>query len=276
MPAKPNSKTKTPLARDLEIALKKKRNPQAAAFLMRFFKTGKGEYAEGDKFLGIKVPETRALVRDFEAMQLNEIEKALQSEWHEVRLGALVLLVTKFGKRRVDAGVDPDRAKEQRAIFDLYLRSAKKINNWDLVDVSAAQIVGGMLYQDPKEREVLTKLSQSKLLWDRRIAMIATHYALRQKEAGLATYVSELLLGDREDLMHKAVGWTLRELGKRVNRKLLLVFLDEHASVMPRTALRYAIEHLSPRERAHYMNVARTALDPRAVERVRGVRHSLK
>ena len=220
--------------------------PQRASHSQRFFKTGPGQYGEGDHFLGLTVPQIRAVSREFRDLSLAEVEKLLESRWHEVRLLAVILLANAY--RRGDAAT-------QQRIYRLYLRRTDRINNWDLVDISAPTIVGAHLLR--RSREPLRKLARSKSLWERRIAMIATQYLIREREFDDALEIAESLLNDPEDLMHKAVGWMLREVGKRDERRLL-VFLEMHAGRMPRTALRYAIERLPLAQRRFYMTRPRS------------------
>lgn len=231
---------------ELRVELRQYVNPDKAAFFPRFFKTGRGEYGEGDMFLGLTVPDQRTVAKQFKDMPLADLEQLLLSEWHEERLTALIIMVMQF-KKADEAG--------QKNIYEFYLAHTDRINNWDLVDTSARDIVGGYLYVHPEHLPVLDKLAVSPVLWERRIAIIATFYFLTKGEPDVTIKLATVLLHDTEDLMHKAVGWMLREMGKRVDQQLLINFLDEYASVMPRTALRYAIEHLSPETRKHYLQL---------------------
>lgn len=229
---------------ELRAALRQRANPEKAAFFPRFFKAGPGEYAEGDVFLGVTVPDQRMVARQFVDLPLAELETLLGSKWHEERLTALIIMVMQF-KRSDQAG--------KEAIYHSYLNHTDRVNNWDLVDTSARDIVGGYLYEHQELLPVLDHLAASELLWERRIAMIATQYFLMKGEPDVTMRIAVKLLDDEHDLMHKAVGWMLREMGKRVDQALLIQFLDEYAARMPRTALRYAIEHLSPETRQHYL-----------------------
>jgi 3-methyladenine DNA glycosylase AlkD len=216
-------------------------DPMVARASQRFFKTGPGEYGAGDRFLGIRVPQLRKLVPEFQQAPRSCVIALLESTWHEERLLALMLLV-----RQYELG---DQATRSR-IARLYLARRQYVNNWDLVDSSAHLILGPHL-QDV-DRRLLYRLARSRNLWDRRIAMLATLCYIRQKDHVDALRIAKLLIGDGEDLIHKAVGWMLREIGNRaaeVERK----FLDEYAAQMPRTMLRYAIEKFPARERARYM-----------------------
>jgi 3-methyladenine DNA glycosylase AlkD len=221
--------------------LREAANPEDAVFLQRFFKTGPGQYGEGDHFLGIRVPMTRKLAREFADLPLGDIEKLLHDRWHEARLLALVLLVSQYAR---------GGAAEKDRIFRLYLANTNRINNWDLVDMSAAGIVGAHL--ETRDRAPLDRLARSKSLWERRIAIVATYWFIRHGEFDDTLRIAATLLGDSHDLIHKAVGWMLREVGKR-DERVLETFLDEHARQMPRTALRYSIERMSPAKRTRYM-----------------------
>lgn len=212
-----------------------------ASVSRRFFKTAEGEYGFGDVFIGIRVPELRKLVKQYKDTALPDVETLLSSEIHEVRLFALFLLVAQFTRKK------PDMKDE---IYQLYLRNTQTINNWDLVDSSAYQIVGAFL--QGRDKAPLYKLVQSECLWERRISMIATFYFIKQKQFEDALAIAELLLEDKEDLMHKAVGWMLREVGNRdgvAERN----FLKLHYKNMPRTMLRYAIEKFPEQERQDYL-----------------------
>lgn len=228
-------------AKNIQAALKKVANPEIAKHSQGFFKTGKGEYGEGDVFLGIRVPELRKHAKYFKDAPLPEVIKLLHSHVHEERLTALLILVLQFAKAD-----EPGR----KIIYDSYLTNTQYINNWDLVDTSAHPIVGGFL--NDKDRSVLKKLAKSKLIWERRIAMISTYHFIKQNDLETTFVLAEILVDDKEDLMHKAVGWMLREAGKR-DRKKLEAFLDKHGKTMPRTMLRYAIEKFSKEERKAYL-----------------------
>jgi 3-methyladenine DNA glycosylase AlkD len=217
---------------------------EQAAFLQGFFKTGKGQYAEGDVFLGIKVPQTRAIIKAYRDMPLHEIETLLYSGFHEVRLAGFLLLVEQFKKTN-----DADRHTQ---IYDFYLKHARQANNWDLVDLSCKDIVGGYLL-DKKDRSRLSNLAGSDNLWEQRISIVSTWMFIKHLEFEDTLRISEMLLTHKHDLIHKAVGWMLREVGKR-DKDVLIAFLERHSATMPRTALRYAIEHFAPNERQKYMN----------------------
>jgi 3-methyladenine DNA glycosylase AlkD len=229
------------LANDLQTRLRSLGNPSDAVFLARFFKTGPGQYGEGDSFIGVRVPVIRKVAREFKGMPLAEVECLLHSEIHEERMAALAILVMQATKAD---------AKTKKAIYELYLANTQFINNWDLVDLSAPQIVG--VYLADKSRKPLHRLATSSRLWDRRISILATFHFIRMGDFADTLKLAELLLGDREDLMHKAVGWMLREVGKR-DVTVLEAFLHLHCRVMPRTMLRYALEKFSERKRREYM-----------------------
>lgn len=216
-------------------------NPEGVEKLQRFFKTAEGEYGFGDKFLGIRVPVLRQVVKKFKKTPMNEIEKLLQSEYHEVRLFALYLLVLRFSKGDLD---------EKTEIYQLYLAHTQYVNNWDLVDSSAHYIVGP--YLGDKDRTILYELAKSTLLWERRIAMMSTFYFIKNKQFDDALQISEILLSDEEDLIHKAVGWMLREIGNR-DKAVEVEFLKSRYKKMPRTMLRYAIEKFDKEERQKYL-----------------------
>lgn len=207
----------------------------------KFFKAGKGEYGEGDRFLGVTVPNIRAIAKQYKNISLNEIRELMQSEWHEVRLCALLIMVEKNKKK--------DETLRQQ-LFDLYLSQTDRINNWDLVDLSCRFIVGEYLLD--KSRDILYQLAQSPLLWDNRIAIVSTYAFIRKGQLEDTYALSDLMMHHPHDLMHKAIGWMLREAGKRDSERLY-DYVMSHRADMPRTMLRYAIEKFSPKERAILM-----------------------
>ena len=230
-------------------------NPKKAEILARFFKTGKGQYGEGDKFLGITVPESRKIAHKHSNLNFIEIEKLLKNKYHEVRLVALLILIQKYKTSpRSDLG-------ERKKIVKFYLKNTKYINNWDLVDLSAHYILGDYLYNNKISHKsdlwlgdkILIKFTKSKNLWERRIAIISTFAFIYKGESDWTFKIVRMLLNDQEDLIHKACGWMLREVGKRVSVLKLKTFLDSYGSKMPRTMLRYAIEKLPEKERLHYL-----------------------
>jgi 3-methyladenine DNA glycosylase AlkD len=228
-------------AEDARNQLQSLASPTAAKAAARFFKTGPGQYGEGDTFIGINVPTLRTVARSFRALPLDEIQSLLHSPIHEERHLALMILVLQVTKC--------EDAHRKRA-FDLYLGNTRFVNNWDLVDCSAPQIVGGFLLTRPKKP--LYALAKSKSLWERRIAIVSTQHFIRHDKFGETLAISELLLKDTEDLIHKATGWMLREVGKK-DQSVLEGFLDRHAGVMPRTMLRYAIERFPSEQRRAYL-----------------------
>jgi 3-methyladenine DNA glycosylase AlkD len=213
--------------------------------IQRYFKTGKGEYAEGDVFLGVRMGDVFRLAKEFIDMPPAEIEHLLESPVHEVRAGALAIM----GKQAARAKTPQGRRKE---LYDLYLRRTDRINNWDLVDLSCQQVIGAYLFHKP--RDVLYELAASESMWERRIAILSTMYFVRAGDLDDTYKIATILLHGDRDLIQKAVGATLRECGEK-DRGRLLRFLDEHAALMPRTLLRYATEHLDPELRAHYRNM---------------------
>ncbi len=231
--------------KNAQKAIRALANPAKAKFLLRFFKTGPGEYSEGDQFLGLTVPQTRSLVREFRDLPLADCIKLLKSPFHEERLMALLILGEQFGRHQKQ-----DNEAAQKKIYDLYLAHTKHVNNWDLVDSSASYIVGAYLFN--RDRKILDRLAKSKDLWERRIAIVATHYFIRKNDLKYTFRISEALLGDKHDLIHKASGWMLREAGKK-DLAPLEAFLEKHAYKMPRTMLRYSIERMTPQKKKHYM-----------------------
>lgn len=228
--------------------LQKFADSKKAKVFVRFFKTGKGEYGEGDKFLGITVPKTRVIAKKyFERLNLNDIQELLKSNIHEQRLSALMILRLQYEKLKF--------AQDKFKIVKFYLKNTKYINNWDLVDLSCHYILGNWLFKLHPEgdRKILYKLARSQNLWERRIAVISTFEFIRNNQFEDSLKISEILLNDRHDLIHKAVGWMLRELGKR-DQKLLEKFLQKHSKKMPRVMLRYAIEKLDKKKQAYYLS----------------------
>lgn len=226
---------------EIRACLRSLADPSIAEHSQRFFKTGKGEYGEGDKFLGIRVPVIRKQVRKYRALSIDETMLLLKSPFHEERLFGVLMLVHKF------AQADEPGRKE---IYDLYLANSSSVNNWDLVDSSAGQIVGQFLYD--KDRRQLSVLAQSDNIWHRRIAIMATFYFIRQNDFTDTLRLAALLLEDKEDLIHKAVGWMLREVGNR-DMSVAEVFLKKHYKKIPRTMLRYAIEKFDSDKRMSYL-----------------------
>lgn len=229
------------LASSVRAALRHHADTTRARAVARFFKCGPGEYGEGDRFIGVTVPAQRRVARQFRDLPLAEVDALLQSPVHEERLTALFILVEQF--RRHEA--------QRQRIVRLYLRRLRFVNNWDLVDSSAPQILGAWLLDKPRER--LDRLARSRNLWERRIAMVATLQFIVKGESADAIRIATILLKDEHDLIHKAAGWMLREVGKRADVDALRGFLRRHAATMPRTMLRYAIERFPPAERARWL-----------------------
>ncbi len=222
-------------------ALQDLANPEIAEHSFRFFKAGPGEYAEDDKFLGVRVPDQRKIARKNRTLPLSEIQKLLQSDYHEVRLTGLFILVYQYEK------ADHSRQKE---IFRFYNNNLNHVNNWDLVDSSAKYIAGHYLFD--KDRSIVYKLANSNNLWERRVSVLTTFYFIDRGDFSTTLDICEKLLDDNEDLIHKATGWMLRKIGKK-DKAVLTDFLNNHYKSMPRTMLRYAIEKLPEVERQRYL-----------------------
>lgn len=226
---------------EIRKAISKQKNPAQSIILQRFFKTGKGEYGEGDIFYGIKVPEQRTIAKQFKNLALDDLKTLILSKVHEERLIAAFILVEQFKN---------GDEKKKKIIFDFYLKNRKGINNWDLVDLSAPKIVGAYLMD--KEKEILYKFANSKDLWEKRISIISTYAFIREHFFEDTLKISEILLHDKHDLIHKAVGWMLREVGNR-DLETEEEFLRKHYKTMPRTMLRYAIEKFPEQKRIAYL-----------------------
>lgn len=234
-------------ARSFIIRLEEHRSALELEKIQRYFKMEDGEYGEGDTFMGVRMGQVFALAKEFIDMPIAEIEKLLESPIHEVRTGAVSIMDFQARSKKTSAS----RKKES---FDLYIRRHDRINNWDLVDRSAPYVVGGYLFDKP--RKILYKLAVSKNIWERRTAIVSTYFFIRQGDLDDTFKIGELLLSDNHDLIHKAAGGWLREAGKRDNQRLLAL-LDKHAATMPRTALRYAIEHLDKKRKDYYLGLHR-------------------
>lgn len=221
--------------------IKKQANPNQALILQRFFKTGEGEYGEGDVFFGIKVPQQRTIAKQFKGLSLNDLKSLIHSKVHEERLISAFILVDQY--KRGDE-------KKKKQIFDFYLKNRKGINNWDLVDLSAPKIVGAFLID--KEKDLLYKFAHSKDLWEKRISIISTQTFIREHFFEDTLNISEVLIQDKHDLIHKAVGWMLREIGNR-DLETEEEFLKKFYKKMPRTMLRYAIEKFPEQKRIRYL-----------------------
>jgi 3-methyladenine DNA glycosylase AlkD len=216
--------------------------PEKVESFQRFFKTDKGEYGEGDVFVGLSVPESRDFAKRYEGFSIDEVKELLDSEVHEMRLIGLMILVSKYEKN----------PKERKGIFDFYLENADRVNNWDLVDLSAPKIVGDFVYHNKEKRPRLETLARSNHLWRKRIAIVSTLYLIKKNELKETLKISKILLKDKHDLIHKAVGWMLREVGKK-DEHLLKKFLADNYSEIPRTTLRYSIERFPKEERKKYL-----------------------
>lgn len=219
-------------------------NPPRAAHQQRFFKTGKGEYAEGDVFLGLGLPQTRALVKTYWRLtEFEDLQKLFASAWHEARAVAALILVERFEKTK--------DAAARKEIFDFYVAHLPRCNNWDLIDISAYKIIGAYLY-DKKDRSLFYRLARSKNLWEQRAAMVGTMYLVKRGDLRVTFDLAARFCAHPHDLMHKAAGWLLREAGKK-DEAALCAFLDEHRQTMPRTMLRYALEKMPPDKKKFYM-----------------------
>ncbi len=233
----------------IKAELRIHQNARVAKHHAQYFKTGPGEYGHGDVFLGLRVPQTRSVARKFSNATLPDLKKLIQSPIHEERLLALFILRDQY-ERAAKLGDSPT----QESRFRFLVTHKKHINNWDLVDSSVPYILSHYLFEHPETRKLLKTLSKSPALWDRRIAIMGTSYFIRQREFSPTLMLAATLMNDKEDLIHKAVGWMLREVGNR-DRKQLEVFLDQWAAQMPRTMLRYAIEKFSAAARKRYLKI---------------------
>ena len=265
--------SKNPTAREVIAYMESQQNESQRQVLMRFFKTGPGEYGEGDEFLGLKVPQTREVVKSVaKDFPLSEVPELLMSRWHEVRLCGLLILVTKFEKFATKRLENDDAAIRSRdEILTLYLQYAERANNWDLVDLSVPKILGHWLllpsrcFASPNPSiptsvdnkiSLLDSLAHSPNLWKQRMSMVCTWKTTQLGDPSWCLRYAEIHLHHPHDLMHKAVGWMLREMGKRISMDLLRDFLRQHAHDMPRTALRYAIEQMSEQERQYWISLS--------------------
>ncbi len=231
-------------AKDFIEELAKYKNDERAIFAKRFFKVG----GDKDEFLGATVPSTRLVCKEFKDLSLPEIQKLLDSPVHDHRLGAVILLVNQYKKAKKEPQVLDD-------IFTLYLKNVRKgrVNNWDIVDSSAAYIIGP--HEQNSDRKLLFELVKSPDIWQRRVGILSAFWYVQHDDPSTTLKLAELLLYDKEDLIQKAVGWQLREVGKHSGHDLLKKFLNGYATTMPRTTLRYAIEHLTPAQRQHYLGL---------------------
>ncbi|HEY1038307.1 MAG TPA: DNA alkylation repair protein [Bacteroidia bacterium] len=247
VPVKLASNEKPAVKHSADDFIKKLNTYQSNAELQkikRYFKTDDGDYGHGDIFIGVKMGQIFALAKEFMAMPLKEVEKLLENKIHEVRVGAVSIMDFKARDKKCTE-------EERKALFDLYIKKHNCINNWDLVDRSAIHVVGRYLYDKP--RTILYKLAKSKNIWERRTAIVSTAYFLSKSDRNDTFKIAELLVNDKEDLIQKAYGGWVRQAGKG-DKKALLAFLDKHAATMPRTALRYAVEHLDAKQKKQYMD----------------------
>jgi 3-methyladenine DNA glycosylase AlkD len=237
-------------ARELEDALAAVASPDQARELQRFFKTGKGQYGAGDVFLGVRVPDVRRVAKEFASLSPADLNDLLDSAVHEHRFAALAVMVAQF-QAASKAGDEPERER----LVEFYLSAMRRgrINNWDLVDSSAEYILGEYLYDRPRDQ--LARLAKSGIVWQRRIAMLSTFAFIKRGDATTTLEVAEVLLDDQHDLIQKAVGWMLREVGKRVDRGLLVAFIETHAKRMSRVTLSYATEHFEHTDRVYYRSL---------------------
>ena len=229
-------------------ALKAQGSPEVAEKTQGYFKSGKGEYGEGDKFVGVRMGKLFELAKEFIEMPLDEIEKLMDSPIHEARAGAISIMGKRARRKKTSDA-------ERKQLFDLYIRRHDRVNNWDLVDLGALYIVG--IYLMDKPRDILYKLARSKNIWERRTAIVGTGPFIKQGDLDDTFKIAEILINDEHDLIHKGVGWMLRTAGDK-DYKRLCSFLDRHAATMPRTALRYAIEKFEPKQREHYLGLKRS------------------
>ncbi|CAF1644450.1 unnamed protein product [Rotaria magnacalcarata] len=239
-------------AEAVQAALAEKANPKNVSTLQRFFKTGTGEYGEGDIFIGVRVPANRIVAKQFPALPLLEIDRLLNSSIHEHRQAALFILVYRFLAASKSSSRD-DNLRAELSNFYISALKRGRVNNWDLVDSSAEHLLGA--YLEDRPRQLLFDLASSTQLWERRAAIVATFAFIKRKDGSTTFELAKKLLDDPEPLMHKATGWMLRETGKRISQKVLTSFLDQYAAQMPRIMLSYAVEHLSVKQRTHYRNL---------------------
>ncbi len=234
-------------ANEILIALEKYSRPNEAADVGKFFKDHEGGYSYGDVFIAVKVPKIRIVAKEYAKISLDDIEQVLESPIHEMRLLASIIMANQAKSKR-------STEEHRTALFDLYLRRTDRMNNWDIVDTSCRDVVGEYILRHPEKAEILRKLAVSADLWERRIAMVSTWSLIRANQLDVPYEIAEMLLGDTHDLMHKAVGWMLRCAGDK-DQDRLRAFLTEHITRIPRTALRYAIEHFDPEERQYFLKL---------------------
>lgn len=244
------SKTKELTAAQFIKEVKAKQSDDELKKIQRYFKTGEGEYGAGDTFMGVRMGDLFKLAVQFNGMPVKELEKLLESPVHEIRAGAISIMDKESRTKTITEA----RRKE---FYELYMRRHDRVNNWDLVDLGCLYMTGSYLFTQP--RKVLYKLAKSKNMWERRTAILSTCYFIRKNDLDDTFNIAKLLVNDKEDLIHKAVGWMLRFAGDK-NQERLLAFLDEHAATMPRTLLRYSIEKLNPKQKEHYLSLKKNKL----------------
>ncbi|MFH1894461.1 MAG: DNA alkylation repair protein [Patescibacteria group bacterium] len=245
------------MADDLRKELQKLADKKKAKILQRFFKTGKGEYGEGDLFLGVTVPELRKIAAKYKHLELSDLAENISSKFHEERLACLLILLEKLKKLSsyLRHGVNMTEITEEakrKQIFDFYIKNRKHVNSWGLVDLTAPKIAGA--YLENKDKSLLYKFARSEDLWEKRMAMLSTFYYIQRGNCKDALRIAEILKDDKHDLIQKAVGWMLREVGKRCGKNFEEEFLKKYYKTMPRTMLRYAIEKFPEKERKQYLN----------------------
>lgn len=246
-------------ADEIEELLKEQENDRQRTVLMRFFKTGKGQYGEGDRFLGLKVPQTRAIVKETRLLvELEEIEKLLSSPWHEVRLCGLLLLVEEMNsalpKKKDNSEILKLKYGKRKQIAECYLRNACRANNWDLVDLSCEYILGPYVrFSEDVGYDILYRLALSRNLWEQRIAIVTTLDFIRNGIFDPTLKICDMLIANEHDLIHKAIGWMLREIGKK-DEETLTEYLEANYSLLPRTSLRYAIERMPETQRLYWLH----------------------
>ncbi len=242
---KPKKNEEAQSAKQFIERLKKHQSDKELEKIQRYFKSGEGQYGAGDKFMGVKMGTLFALAKEFSGMPITEIEKLLESPIHEIRAGAISIMDKESRGKKITE----ERKKE---FYELYMRRHDRVNNWDLVDLGCLYMTGSYLYDKP--HAVLYKLARSKNIWERRTAILTTCYFLRKGDTTDTFKIAEILVNDKEDLIHKATGWMLRFAGDK-DKKKLIGFLDKYAATMPRTLLRYSIEKLDKKQKEHYMGL---------------------
>lgn len=240
--------TKVLTAKQFIERLKEMQSDDELKKIQRYFKSGEGQYSHGDQFMGVKMGNLFALAKEFAELPIGEIEKLLDNPIHEVRAGAVSIMDKASRNKKIPA-------ERLEAFYKLYMKRHDRINNWDLVDLGCLYMTGSYLYD--KSHDILYKLAKSKNIWERRTAILSTCYFIRHGDTNDTFKIAEILVNDKEDLIHKATGWMLRFAGAKEPKKLI-AFLDKYAAIMPRTLLRYSIEHFNPKQREYYMNLKKS------------------